>query len=168
MTAEVSTAQVSGNTTPSTFRSRAFQFTLNEVDKYDGLKNEILKLKSCDYFISCREIAPTTKHEHIHIYAHFNNSYKLSKKIMSFGAHVEICKGSPKSNVEYIKKDGNILDEIGEEPHQGASHTVKDLEEMNEPDNLDWKEYNTWQKIKSRPQKIKAGEWKKDIKVFYI
>ena len=68
------TSQVSGNTNPSTsevsFRARAFLLTLNEVDKYPLLKSLITKLKSCDYYLAAIEQAPTTGHQHIHIYIH--------------------------------------------------------------------------------------------------
>lgn len=168
MTAETPTAQTSGNTnTEVCFRARAFQFTLNEVEKYDELKTLLTNLKTLDYLISCKEIAPSTGHEHIHIYAHFRETYKLSKKILKIGAHIEICKGSPQDNINYIRKDGDILDEIGKEPHQGF-HTVKDLKEIDNPDDLNWNEYNTWSKIKNTPKKIKKGEWHKDIKVYWI
>lgn len=120
----------SGNTKPSAFRARSFQFTLNQVEKYETLKEMLTNLKSCDYFLSSHEIAPTTNHEHIHIYVHFSQPYKISQKIMNIGAHIEICRGSPKQNIDYIKKDGNILDEIGEPPHQGYAHTIKELKEM--------------------------------------
>lgn len=96
MTAEVVTALAPGNTNPGAFRARAFQLTLNEPEKYYELITELKKLKTMDYLISCKEFAPTTGHEHIHIYIHFTQTYKISKKIMSFGAHIEICKGSPK------------------------------------------------------------------------
>ena len=60
-------------------------------------------------------------------------------------AHIEYCKGTIKQNIEYIRKDGNILDEIGEVPRErGGSHTVKELKQIDTPDDLDWKEYNTW------------------------
>lgn len=175
------TSQVSGNTNPSTsddknekiiFKARAFQLTLNSSENlmncYDGIMNELKKLKSCDYIISCKEKAPTTGHEHIHIYAHFCNMYKLSKKILQYKPHVETCKGSPKQNIEYIRKDGEILDEIGDEPKQGTRHTVKELKEIKNPDELESHEFNTWQKIQNMPKKIKLDEWKKDITVYYI
>lgn len=170
MTSEVTTSQASGNTIPSApvFRARSFLLTLNECEKYDGLRNELTKLKSLTYLVSAKETAPTTGHEHIHIYAHFESNYKLSKKILSFGAHVDICRGSPKQCIDYVKKDGNILDEIGTEPQQGKSHTVQELQEISDPEELDWKEFNTWKAIRARPQKIKAGEWKKEVKVYYI
>lgn len=163
------TTQGSGNTKPSLdLKARSFQLTLNQVEKYDQLKSEFDKLKSCTYFLSAKEVAPTTGHEHIHIYAHFKTPYKLNKKILSTGVHVEICRASPKQNIEYIKKDGNIIDEIGEVPHQGQQYTVKDLAEMDTPDELDWRIHNTWQKIHSAPKKIKKTEWLKEVEVIYI
>lgn len=132
MATQVVTTEVSGNTKAATsarIQARAFQFTLNQVEKYPDLLNDLKQLKSCDYIISAIEKAPSTGHEHIHIYTHFEKPYKLSKKIMSHGAHIEICKGSPKQNIDYVKKDGKILDEIGEIPHQGMK-TIKELREM--------------------------------------
>ncbi len=146
MTAEEMTAFASGNTKPeAALRARAFQFTLNEVEKYDALLNDLKALKTCDYIISCKEKAPTTGHEHIHIYAHFNQTYRISKKLMKHKAHIEICKGSPKDNIKYIEKDGNILDEIGERPRQGIK-TVKELRETN-IDDIDPHLYNIKCKI---------------------
>lgn len=129
MTAQELTALAPGNTKQApTLRARAFQFTLNQTAFYDDLIESLRNLKTCDYCISCKEEAPTTGHEHIHIYAHFSQTYKISKKIMKYGAHIEICKGSPKQNIAYIRKDGNILDEWGDEPHQGLK-TVSELKE---------------------------------------
>lgn len=167
MTAEVMTAQSSGNTTPS-LRARSFLLTLNEIEKYEDLKNEFQKLKSCDYFISCKEIAPTTGHEHIHIYAHFSSSYKISKRILNYHSHIDICKGTPQQNIAYIRKDGNILDTWGEEPRQGA-RTVKELKEIDKPDELNWNEYNTWNKIhQNMSNDIDIDNWNKEVKVYYI
>lgn len=146
MTAEEMTAFAPGNTNPgAALRARAFQFTLNEVEKYEALKNDLLALKTCDYFISCEEEAPTTGHKHIHIYVHFSQTYRISKKLMKHKAHIEICKGSPKQNIAYIEKDGHILDEIGERPTQGIK-TVKELKEA-DIENIDPHLYNVKCKI---------------------
>ena len=51
------------------------------------------------------------------------------EKILAYGAHIEICRGSPKQNIAYVKKNGNIVYEYGEEPHQGQL-TVGDLKNM--------------------------------------
>ena len=118
-----------GNTKPgAALKARAYQFTLNQPEVYDKLKDILTGLKTMDYLISCREIAPSTGHVHMHVYAHFSQQYRLSQKIRDLGVHIEICRGSPKQNIAYIRKEGDIIDEIGEEPHQGA-RTVKDLKE---------------------------------------
>lgn len=159
------TTQRSGNTNPSLCRS--YQLTLNEVDKYEQLTAYLKGLKLMDYLISCKEVAPTTGHEHIHVYVHFSRPSRLSVKKCQ-GAHIEACRGSPKQNIEYIRKDGNIIEEVGDAPHQGVQHTVKDLMEIQEPDQLEWREYNTWVKVHTRPTKIKKSEWNKDVKIIYI
>lgn len=128
------------------FKARAFQFTLNEPEKYDTLKSIISGLKSCDYYISCLEEAPTTGHKHIHMYVHFTNMYKINQKILNLNIHIEICKGSPKQNIDYVEKHGNILDEYGTRPKQGMK-TVGDLKNIKNPDELNFNEFNTWKKV---------------------
>lgn len=169
-TTEVVTTHVEGNTTPSTlsYRARAFLLTLNQIDELAAIIDEFKNLKSCDYGIACEEEAPTTGHKHAHLYVHFTNPYKLSKKILSYKSHVDICRGSPKQNIAYVKKDGNIKAEWGTEPKQGCRHTVGELKQIKDPDELDSHEFNTWQKIQTMPKKIKLNDWKKEVKVFYI
>ena len=130
MTSEVMTSIAPGNTKPVAIKARAYQFTLNEINVYDTLKNILTGLKTMDYLISCKEIAPTTGHEHMHVYAHFSQQYKLPQKIRNLRCHVEICRGSPKQNIAYIRKNGDIIDEIGEEPHQG----IKSIGELKNTD----------------------------------
>ncbi len=163
-------AQCSGNTKEhcANLRSRAFQFTINEIEKYKTLIEIIKNIKCCDYYISCLEKAPTTGHEHIHLYVHFSNSYKISKKILDLNVHIEICKGSPQQNINYIEKDGNILDEWGKRPKQGM-RTVGELKKITNPDELNYNEYNTWRKIhESIDNDIDIDDIFKNIKVYYI
>lgn len=113
--ASVLTASVSsGNTTPSEKKicARNYQLTLNEIEHYASVKEYLTTLKTFQFLESCKEIAPTTGHEHIHIYVQFNKSIRLSIKKLH-GAHIEVCRGSPQQNIKYIEKDGNILDKIG-------------------------------------------------------
>lgn len=128
MTSEVMTSIAPGNTKPGALKARSYQFTLNQPEVYDKLKAILTGLKTMDYLISCKEIAPSTGHEHIHVYAHFSQQYRLPQKIRDLGCHIECCRGSPKQNIAYIRKDGVIIDEVGDEPHQGA-RTVKELRE---------------------------------------
>lgn len=170
MNTEVMNTQCSGNTKEHcvNLRSRAFQFTINEIEKYDTLIEIIKNLKSCDYYISCLEKAPTTGHEHIHLYVHFTNAYKINKKILDLGVHIEICKGSPQQNIKYIEKDGNILDEYGIRPKQGM-RTVGELKNIDNPDDLNYNEYNTWTKIHTVINNdIDIEDLYKEVEVYYI
>lgn len=130
-----------------TNRARHFQLTLNEVERYEDLKLYLTSLKNNNYFISCKEIAPTTGHEHIHIYVQFTDNQRLGISKLQ-GAHIEVCRGTPQKNVEYIKKDGNILDEIGTVRFHG-NPTIREMKSMSpqEIDELPWQMHNTATKI---------------------
>ena len=171
MTTKVMTTQVSGNTKPSTpvFKGRSFLLTLNEVVKFEGLKDEFLKLKSCDFLIASLEVAPTTGHEHIHMYCHFTAAYRLNRRLLSYGAHVDVCKGSPKQNIDYVRKDGNVICVYGTEPRQGVAKTVKELKDEQTPDELDWRQYKTWKQLHDEMNNdIDIDDWNKTVNVWYI
>lgn len=118
-------SQVSpGNTNNRTNFARFFQITLNNEKNGDVLAcnyildnkyNNIIKYlkgrKQLKYFISCKELNKKGFY-HYHIYCQFEKSTKLSIKKMQ-GAHIEICRGSVDENIDYIKKDGNIIEEYG-------------------------------------------------------
>lgn len=170
MASEVMASHVPGNTKLGRCQKfRSYQLTLNTVEKYETLKEELLKLKTLNYLISCLEEAPTTGHKHIHIYIHFSNSIKLNKKILATGVHIEGCLGSPKQNIDYIKKDGHILDEVGEPPKQGVKITnVKELinaDPLELPPNM-INEYRTAKTMFNND--INIDDWQKDVKVYYI
>lgn len=160
------TTATPGNTTP-VVSSRNFQLTLNEIDKYDELLNYLNSLKSLNYLLSCIETAPTTGHKHIHIYTQFNKPIRLSIK-KTCGAHIEKCYGSPQQNIDYIKKDGNILDEIGIIRLSGNIKTVEDLKKIDIsecPPNY----YNIKKKIDEEDEKdIDINDLHKNIEVYYI
>lgn len=122
------TTEARGNT-----KARAYQLTLNDVSKIEELKQNIMTYKSLRYLmIGAIEKAPTTGHEHVHIYAYFKTPVKLSIK-KCCGAHVEPTKGTFNDNLHYLTKDGDLTFEWGERPHQGLK-TVKELREMNADD----------------------------------
>lgn len=154
-------------------RSRNFQITLNEVDKYDALKEYLTSLPKMNYFISCREFAPTTHHPHIHIYIQFTVPTMLKyNKLM--GAHLERCKGTPAQNVVYVKKDGDVIDEIGEVRTNMETRfpTIASVKEMTkeEREDLPIQYYNIVQKINDIESNVMSVEtfYKPQIKVYYI
>lgn len=156
------TTQDSGNTIPS---SRCFQITLNQVEFWEDILKYLLGRKMLDYGIACSEEAPTTGHKHIHCYVHFSDKTRLAISKMH-GAHIEVCRGSPKQNIAYIRKDGNIIWEYGEEPHQGMARTIKELKEIKNEDEVPVMQYKTW---KSLPRHSKKKDiYKPDIEVYYI
>ncbi|GAB1219020.1 hypothetical protein ENUP19_0011G0020 [Entamoeba nuttalli] len=85
------------------------------------------------------------------------------------GARIEICKGSNKANIDYIKKDGNILDEFGEESHQGLHSTVAELQEVLNPSELNPIELSRWVLAMNLNQRFTVNScYNPDVKVYYI
>ena len=153
-----------GNTS---LRARAFQFTLNQCERWPALEGYLRGLKTLDYLIACKEVAPTTGHDHIHCYAHFNQSRNISVKKCQ-GAHIEVCRGTPQQNIAYIEKDGEIIAEWGTRPQHGGWHTVRELREINDPSELRSNEYRTWLQVKGQTKMKVSDSFKSDLKVYYI
>ena len=148
------------------FKGRSFQLTCNNLESYNASVQYLKKSQMLDYIIACHELAPTTGHEHWHIYCHFNNARLLKLKKLK-GAHVEVCRGSAVQNIDYIKKNGDITLEEGIPPSFN-SLTVSELKKINDEDDLpDWKQFNLWSKLKSQ-ETINIMDWLKPIKVYYI
>lgn len=162
-----SVTHVTGNTTTVTFRARSFQLTLNEILEYEHIVDYLTKCKPFRYLISCKEKAPTTGKEHIHIYVNYDSPKTLTTK-KTGSAHIEKCRGSPKQNIDYIKKGGDIIEEIGEVPKQGSSMTAGELRKITNIDEIEWKMYNTWQKLQKHDEEIDVDDWGKEVKVTYI
>lgn len=154
-------------------RARAFQLTLNEIDKYDKIKEKLEKYTILKYFISCKETAPTTGHEHIHIYVQFTTPNTLDTRDY-YGAHIETCRGTPQQNRAYIMKDGDILDEIGTFKQQGGCSglSINQIREMSEEEIfnvVDFKYYNVVKKIKNDMKRLNVHtQYKNDLRVLYF
>ena len=148
---------------------KAFQLTLNQVEYFDELRGYLLGLKSLNYMIACKEEAPTTGHEHIHVYAQFMDSVKMSMKKLC-GAHVEKCRGSAQQNIAYIKKDGNVIFEHGEARLKGG-YSIKEVESMTSEarKQLPAQMYNVVKKVDEAEKKyISPLEYYKQVEVFYV
>lgn len=101
-------------------KARRFQITLNEYDKFEDLKGYLKTLTNLKYVIACHEIAPTTGHEHAHLFVCFSKTQILNSTKL-FGSHLERCMGSVQQNIDYIKKGGDIIWEEGEAPKGEAN-----------------------------------------------
>lgn len=154
-------------------KARRFQFTLNEIDKYEELRNYLTKYSTLKYYIACKETAPTTGHQHIHIYVQYSEPNTLTSDNL-YGAHLEVCKGTPKQNRDYIIKDGDIIEEIGEFRTNGGicGHTIKDVMKMNEEqlyEMADYKYYNVIKKMINDKKKLTLEDHhKEDMNVIYL
>lgn len=152
---------LSGNTNAESAKKRMFQLTLNceisndknycegiLMNNYVNIKKYLTSLKF-NYLISCIE-KNEKNYSHIHIFVQFNTPHKLSIKKCN-GAHIEYCKGSVNDNIKYIKKDGNILDEIGTPKLIIGSARIKDIIKNNDRKELlklDYKYINCINSIK--------------------
>ena len=94
-------------------KSKAFLFTLFHINEWGPILEYLRSLKGRNYMIASREFAPKTGAEHYHIYVQFEFTVTLSrKKLLSM--HIDICRGTPQQNIDYVKKEGDILLEEGE------------------------------------------------------
>ena len=149
-------------------KHRMYQFTLNEVEKWDKLFEYLNSFESLGYLIAGKEKAPSTGHEHIHCFVQFKVPIKISiKKIC--GAHVEVCRGTPQDNKKYIEK-GEVIKEIGELKRTGR-YSIKEVSSMND-DELQDLPFVYYEKVKSlkidKSNLLSIDCYKKEIKVFYI
>ena len=151
--------------------ANAFQITLNETDNFTEIKKYLSNLKTFQYAIACKEKAPSTGHEHIHIYVQFTNTIRLSLKNLK-GAHVEKCYGSAQQNIKYIKKTGeeNVIWEEGL-PKMKGGVTIKELKEMDKEkrDNLPAVYFNIIQKVNEQEaNQLTLDDFEKKVEVIYI
>lgn len=154
-------ATLGAGNTKAAPKKKAFLLTVNEksLEHYQEIKNYIIGLKSNTYYLCCEHIGQENKH--YHIYCQFSNAVKLSIKKL-FGAHVDACLGSCQQNINYVKAEDDkhkklnitsiLIDEIGEPRIKGGFHTVKDIKEMENLDDLPAMYYNVAEKIKSKQQ----------------
>lgn len=151
-----------------TRKSRRFQLTLNQPEVYEEVKKYLTERKQFKFLYSCKEIAPETGHRHIHIYVCFSNTVALSIKKIK-GSHVEPCRGNHASNMEYIEKGGDIIEKIGEEPHQGQTVSFSDMQQIKDPSGLTFHEYCFWERVKHFDQSMTTDDvYKSDMQVYYI
>jgi hypothetical protein len=151
--------------------SKSYALTLNQIEKWEELLKYFKSLKSRNYIVAGQELAPSTGHPHIQIYIQFNYPIRLSIKKLC-GAHIEPCYASPQRNIDYCKKDGNILIEEGK-PRLGAGNaiTIKEVKAMTDKDreNLSFSNYNRLQALKrDEISVLKVSSSYKNVEVSYI
>jgi hypothetical protein len=134
------------------------------------------------YLVECEDTTADDRW-HMHAFIYFTNPVAMAslKKLFGNTCHVE----RPRHNslaIQYVKgerpgegKDmGDIrkynIKEFGVMPmDNGVNRTVAQLKEIENPDDLDWRQYNTWERIHKKPTKMSTKDWfKPDLKVIYF
>lgn len=146
---------------------RCRNWFITSFDKSD-LPKRMPKMK---YFLQCED---TSKPEHgskwhMHALICFANAISFNTvKKMYANAHIEQVK-NVFDVIGYIKNNlnGRKFNVISEGNEPKDTRFVKDLKEITNPDELDWKQYNTWRKIHEADE-IDIEDMHKDVKVYYI
>ena len=122
----------------------------------------------------CDDLTEENKY-HFHQVVVFENQVYFNTIKKSYPtANIQKPKSDVYKCIQYVK--GEIHDErhvktnyqsIGEEPKNTRFKTVADLKDCNEPDLLDWKQYNTYMKIHENDE-IDVDEMFKEVVVYYI
>lgn len=108
-------------------------------------------------------------HAHMLLYYSSQISFNTIKKAFP-KAHIEKAH-NVYDCVRYIKDNNNgrksIYREEGQEPKDTRFKTVQELKDCDDPDDLDWKQYNTWAKIHANDE-IDIDDWNKEVEVIWI
>lgn len=146
-------------------KARGVMLTLNEIQRWDELRDYLLSLKSLTYGIAAKEVAPETGHLHIHCYCQFSKPIRLSLKKIA-GAHLN-SHSDPDKAKDYVEKDGEVIWEYGE-LRRRCVHVV-DVKEKKDLDFLPINLYAMGKKIlEDKAKYIGVDDWGKEIKVTYI
>lgn len=116
-----------GKKSKNSVRSRRFQLTINNPN---GDELKMVKSIVCKYCCYCLEAAPTTGTRHMHIFVVFEAAKAISSLKKDWPrAHIELCKGSVKKNIAYIKKHGEFF-EYGDIPKQGKRTDLAEIAQL--------------------------------------
>ena len=147
-------------------RARAWIITTFDKNEREIKHNKTIYDLRCDD--STKPENGNKWHAHIVLYFKSQISFNTIKKLFP-SAHIEKVKDIYDA-IGYIKNNVNgrktIYYENGKEPINTRFMTIKDLKKIDNPDELDWKMLNTWEKL--HPQELDVNDWHKEIKVYYI
>lgn len=162
----------SGNTKAEVPR-KARNYLVTSYER-DGFQLKMPEKPQISYLVECEDSTEDGLW-HMHAFIYFTNPVAMAsvKKIFGKTCHVE----RPQYNslaIEYVKGlrpgEGKTMDDIrkhnilefGEAPmDNGVNRTVADLKNLDDPSELEWRQYNTWERIHKRPQKMSTKEWYK-------
>lgn len=154
-------------------RARRFFITLNDITKYEQLKEYITKKKNFKAMASCLAKAPTTGHEHIHIAVWFKQPFKWKQQV---GERIEEMK-SQTGSLEYVspeKQEGWVkyLDKIGIDKLRDKKRTCEEIMKMTPQEArkvLTLSQMVSYQKLKQYDDPITVEEmYKPEVEVYFL
>ena len=154
----------SGNTsTECRTRSRTWFIT--------SFNDKLKHFENAKYECWCDDLTEDDKY-HFHQVVVFNNPISFNTIKKSYAtANIQKPKIDVYKCIEYIEANKNgkksNFNELGERPKNTRFQTVKELKDCKEPDELDWKQYNTYMKIHENDE-MDVDDMFKEIIVYYI
>ena len=151
--------------------ARNYQLTINNIEKYEEIKEYLLEFEP-NYLYSCIEENKKEK-LHIHIYVQYTKCIRLSTK-KTHGAHIEVCKGTPQQNKDYIDKikraynTNNIIDEMGAIRLNGIKSNLAVSLMEKEFEEVYINEFKIWKEVKPLKNPKPSDTYRPNIKIFYL
>jgi len=158
--------------------SRNFILTLNAatLEFYADVIQYLKSLCGLNYLLVTEHLGQENKH--YHVYVQYERSKKLSIKKLH-GAHIEKCFGSAKANIQYLKAEDEkhkqlgvtavIIEEEGRPVMKGGDYSVAYLKDISDEEDMpDYRMYNTWKRLKRDTKVVKAKDFRKNVKVYWI
>lgn len=151
--------------------ARNYQLTINNIEKYEEIKEYLLGFEP-NYYISCIEENKRGS-LHMHIYVQYTKCIRISTK-KTYGAHIEVCRGTPQQNKDYIDKikraynTNNIIDEMGAIRLGGIKSNLAISLMEKELGEVEINEFKTWKEVKTIKSFTKKEIYKPQVKVIYI
>lgn len=140
---------------------------VNEIDKYEQIKANLMSRRAFRYMVVGREIGEDSGKEHYHIYVEFCMTTILTKKTV-LNQHIDKVKSQIQGE-DYCTKDCEIVERIGEPARQGVKYTFDDFRKTADPSDIPVFYFRTWTQIRQFNQSMtKSLVYKPGIKVFYI
>lgn len=122
------------------WQGRIFLVTLNQIEKWIRLREYLMRWP-VSYMYAAHEVAPTTGHEHMHIFIEYARKRELRKSMIE-GAHIDVVTQTWWNALEYCKKGTNKVEEYGQCPIRSTvpkGLTIRDVMEMDEAQLVDLK-----------------------------
>lgn len=115
-------------------RSRNFCFTLfndavNDSKTFADFWGDFWRnVSGCRYLVVGREKCPTSDRWHNQGFIQMERDTRFTKikKVLPEGAHIEMCRGNVKQNINYCSKDGETV-KFGEAKYQGQRSDLLDV-----------------------------------------